>query len=157
MVAATSIRPFALRNPYPCADMADLAAAVRRQAAPGDGVVVAPFGRYAYAVYSRRPPEVILSSWYSTGVTVASTDPDVLIVPAKFYETGYDPDAGATFARGRSRIWYLATDTPASDTFPWVQEHEYIPERRILAQGFVIERRIDVAGAHADLLVRRGD
>ena len=153
---ATTIRPFALRNPYPGADMAGLTAAVLRQAAPGDGIVVAPFSRYAYALYSRRPPEVILSSRYSTGVTVASADPDVLIMPAEFYETGYDPDAGATFARGRSRIWYLATDTPASDTFPMVQENEYIPERRILAQGFVVERRIDVVGAHADLLVRRG-
>lgn len=154
--AATSIRSFALRNPYPGADMAGLTAMVLRQAVQGDGVVVAPFGRYAYAVYSRRPPEVILSSWYSTGVTAASADPDVLIMPAEFYETGYDPDAGATFARGRSRVWYLATDTPASDTFPEVQENEYEPERRILAEGFIIERRIDVAGAHADLLVRPG-
>ena len=154
--AAASIRPFALRNPYPGADMAELTAAVRRQAAPGDAIVVAPFGRYAYALYSRQPPQVILSSRYSTGVTVASGDPDVLIMPAEFYETGYDPDAGVTFAHGRSRVWYLATDTPASDTFPHVQENEYIPERRLLAQGFVIERRIDVAGAHADLLVRSG-
>lgn len=60
------------------------------------------------------------------------------------------------FARSRSRVWYLATDTPASHTSPAVQENEVIPERQILAEGFVIERRIDVAGAHADLLVRPG-
>lgn len=154
--AVTSIRPYALRNPYPGADMAELSAAVLRQAAPGDGIVVGPFGRYAYALYSRKPPEVIVSSRYSPGITVASTEPDVLIMPAEYYEPGYDADAGATFARGRARVWYLATDTPPTDTSPDVQENELIPERRILAEGFVIERRIDVAGAHADLLVRPG-
>ena len=154
--AATSIRPYALRNPYPGADMAGLTAAVLRQAAPGDGVVVAPFGRYAYALYGRHRPEVIVSSRYSAGITVASADPDVLIMPAEYYETGYDADAGAAFARGRTRVWYLATDTPPSDTSSAVQENELIPERRILAEGFVVERRIDVAGAHADLLVRGG-
>lgn len=44
---------------------------------------MAPFGGYAYALYSRHPPEVIVSSRYSPGITVASTDPGVLIMPAE--------------------------------------------------------------------------
>jgi hypothetical protein len=155
LFAATDGRRLARRNPYPGSDTAGLIAAVRGQMAPGDGLVVAPFTRYAFALYDRSRPEVILSSRYSTGFTVASPDPDVLILPAEFYETGYDTGAAVDFARPRIRIWYLATDTPPSDTPPEVQAREHEPERRLLADGFVVERRIDVAGAHADLLVRR--
>jgi hypothetical protein len=154
--AATDGRRHVERNPYPGADTAELIAAVRGQAAPGDGVVVAPFTRYAFALYDRPRPEVILSSRYSTGFTVASRDPDVLLLPAEFYETGYDPDQAVPFARDRRRVWYLATDTPVTDTEPVVQEREVEPEARLLADGFVVERRIDVDGAHADLLVRPG-
>ena len=154
--AATDGRRHVERNPYPGADTAELIAAVRGQAAPGDGVVVAPFTRYAFALYDRPRPVVILSSRYSTGFTVASRDPDVLLLPAEFYETGYDPDQAVPFARDRRRVWYLATDTPVTDTEPVVQEREVEPQRRLLADGFVVERRIDVEGAHADLLVRPG-
>lgn len=154
--AATISRNHADHNPYPGADTPGLIAAVRAAMAPGDGVVVAPFTRYAFALYDRPRPEVILSSRYSTGFTVASPDPDVLLLPAEFYETGYDPDVVVPFGRDRRRVWYLATDSPVSDTPPEVQENEVEPERRLLADGFVLERRIDVAGAHADLLVRPG-
>ncbi len=154
--AATISRNHAERNPYPGADTAGLIAAVRGQMSPGDGLVVAPFTRYAFALYDPPRPEVILSERYSTGFTVASTDPDVFVLPAEFYETGYDPSAALPFARDRARVWYLATDTPVSDTEPAVQDNEYEPERRLLADGFVLERRVDVAGAHADLLVRPG-
>jgi hypothetical protein len=142
------------RNPYPGVDTAGMIAAFRADLRPGDGVVVAPFTRYAFALYDRRPPRVILSSRYSTGFTVASRDPEVLILPAEFYETGYDPGAAVGFGRQRIRIWFLATDTPPTDTAPEVQDHEYEPERRLLADGFVVERRVDVAGGHLDLLVR---
>ena len=154
--AATISRNHADHNPYPGADTAGLIAAVRAEMAPGDGLVVAPFTRYAFALYDRPRPEVILSARYSTGFTVASPDTDVLLLPAEFYETGYDPDQAVPFARDRRRVWYLATDSPLSDTPAEVQANEHEPERRLLADGFVVERRIDVAGAHADLLVRPG-
>ena len=154
--AATISRDHADHNPYPGADTAGLIAAVRAEMAPGDGVVVAPFTRYAFALYDRPDPRVVLSLRYSPGFTVASPDPDVFILPAEFYETGYDPSAAVPFARDRRRIWYLATDTPLSDTPAEVQATEYEPERRLLDDGFVVERRLDVAGAHADLLVRPG-
>lgn len=155
LFAATAGRRHFDRYPYPGADTAGLVAAVRDQMAPGDGVVAAPFTRYAFALYDRPRPEVVVSSRYSTGFTVSSPDSDVLILPAEFYETGYDPGAAVNFARPRARVWYLATDTPPSDTPPDVQAYENEPERRLLADGFVVERRLDVAGAHADLLVRR--
>jgi len=156
LFAATISRHHVVRNPYPGADTAGLIAAVRGQMAPGDGVVVAPFTRYAFALYDRPRPEIVLSPRYSTGFTVSSPEGDVLILPAEFYETGYDPAAAVPFARDRRRVWYLATDTPRSDTPPQVQAHEYEPERRLLAEGFTVERRVDVDGAHADLLVRPG-
>jgi hypothetical protein len=152
--AATAGRHHARENPYPGADTPRLIAAVRAQKAPDDGVVVAPFTRYAFALYDERRPRVILSSRYSTGFTVASPDPDVFVVPAEFYETGYDAGAAIGFARDRRRIWYLATDTPETDTPPEVQAREYEPEQRLLDEGFVVQRRIDVDGAHAHLLVR---
>ena len=154
--AATISRNHAEHNPYPGADVAGLIAAVRGQMSPGDVLVVAPFTRYAFALYDAPRPEVILSERYSPGFTVASSDPAVLILPAEFYETGYDASAALPFAHGRARVWYLATDTPVTDTPPQVQDNEYEPERRLLADGFVVERRVDVAGAHADLLVRSG-
>ncbi|MDP8937022.1 MAG: hypothetical protein M3O23_04745 [Actinomycetota bacterium] len=154
LFAATVGRTHADRNAYPGADTARLIAAVRGQMAPGDGVVVAPFTRYAFALYDRPRPRLVLSSRYSTGFTVASPDPNVLIMPAEFYETGYDAAAAVPFARDRARVWYLATDTPRSDTPVEVQAHEYEPERRLLEDGFVVERRLDVDGAHANLLVR---
>ena len=154
LFAATDGRRHVEGNPYPGADTAGLIAAVRGQMAPGDAVVVAPFTRYAFALYDAPRPEVILSSRYSPGFTVASPDPDVLILPAEFYETGYEPGAAAGFAHNRDRVWYLATDTPVTDTDPEVQAREYEPEARLLAEGFVVERRVEVEGAHASLLVR---
>jgi len=154
LFAATAGRRHVEHNPYPGADTAALVAAVRGHMAPGDGMVVAPFTRYAFALYDRPRPEVVLSSRYSTGFTVASPDPDVLILPAEFYETGYDAGAALDFARHRRRVWYLATDTPRSDTPPQVQAYEHEPEHRLLAAGFVVEHRVHVDGAHADLLVR---
>ena len=152
--AATDGRRHADANPYPGADTAGLIAAVRAEMAPGDGLVVAPYTRYAFALYDRPRPQVVLSPRYSTGFTVVSPDPDAFILPAEFYETGYDASAAVAFARDRRRVWYLATDTPMSDTEPVAQAHEYEPERRLLDDGFVMERRVDVDGAHADLLVR---
>jgi len=156
LVAATISVDHATQNPYPGADTAELIAAVRSQMAPGDALVVAPFTRYAFALYDRPRPDVILSPRYSTGFTVVSSDQDVLILPAEYYETGYDASAAVAFARDRRRVWYLTTDTPRSDTPPEVQAHEYEPARLLAADGFVLERRIDVAGAHAELLVRPG-
>ena len=157
VVALVDGRREIVRNPYPGADLAELSAMVDQHRAPGDGVVVAPFSRYAFAIYSKPDPKIILSSQYSTRFTVASPDPDVFLMPAEFYEGGYDPEAPAAFAAGRHRVWYIATDTPPSDTPPEVQDHEYEPERRLIAAGYVIEQRVDVFGAHADLLVSPGD
>lgn len=154
LFAVTDGRRHVEGNPYPGADTARLIALVRNQMVPGDAVVVAPFTRYAFALYDRTAPEVLLSSRYSTGFTVASPDSDVFILPAEFYETGYDAGAAVGFVGDRRRVWYLATDTPVTDTDPAVQAHEYEPEGRLLAEGFVIERRLDVRGAHAHLLVR---
>jgi hypothetical protein len=142
-------------TPYPSADVEQLTRQVTQLRQPDDGVVVAPFTRYAFALYDDKPPTLTLSSNYSTGFTASSTDPDVLIMPAEYYEGGYSLEVVDSFVAGRNRIWYLATDTPESDTPADVQATEYDGERRLLASGFALELRIDVAGAHADLLVRR--
>jgi hypothetical protein len=75
-------------------------------------------------------------------------------MPAEFFEGGYDPDAAVRFAQRRSRVWYLATDTPASDTPAEVQANEHVPEQRLIADGFTPTERVDAYGVHADLLVR---
>jgi hypothetical protein len=121
--------------------------------APGDAIVVAPFGRYPYALSSARAG-IVLSRRYSTGFTVASNEPDVLVMPAEFYEQGYEAEVAVRFAASRARVWYLATDTPASDTPPDAQRHEYEPERLIVDSGFTLVDRLPAYGAHADLLVR---
>jgi hypothetical protein len=155
-VAATLPSRYALTaTPYPSADVEQLGREVTQRRQPGDGVVVAPFTRYAFALYDDEPPTLTLSSNYSTGFTASSTDPDVLIMPAEYYEGGYSLEVVDPFVAGRNRIWYLATDSPESDTPADVQATEYDGERRLLASGFTFEQRIDVAGAHADLLVRR--
>ncbi len=152
--AGTILRARVEANPYPAADMAPLAAAVGARMAPGDAIVVGAFSRFPFALYADVETEVVLSSLYAPGFTVRSRDPDVLIMPAEFFEDGYDEGQAVPFAEGRSRIWYLATDTPASDTPPEVQAHEYRPEQRLLGNGFRIVDRIDAHGVHADLLVR---
>jgi hypothetical protein len=155
LAVAGSVGRHALRNtPYPAADIGKLARTVDQKRGPGDGVVVAPFSRYAYALYGREDPRFIISDDYSTGFTVASPDPAVFIMPAEFYEGGYDPSAVARFARGRQRIWYIATDTPESDTPSEIQATELDGERELLAAGYVVVERHDVYGAHAELLAQ---
>ena len=140
-------------TPYPSGDVRDLTAAVRARAAPGDVVVVSQFSRYPYALYSAAPPRIVFSRSYSTGFTVASTEPDVFVMPAEYYEPGYDPAAAVGFAAGRSRVWYIATDTPAFDTPPAIQRNEYVAEDRLIAAGYHVADRIRGSGGHADLLL----
>ena len=139
-------------TPYPSGDVRRLTAAVRARVTPGDGIVVSQFSRYPYALYSTAPPRIVFSRNYSTGFTVASTEPDVLVMPAEYYEPGYDADAAVRFAAGRKRVWYIATDTPAFDTPPAIQRNEYVAEDRLLAAGYRVVDRIDGHGGHADLL-----
>jgi hypothetical protein len=140
-------------TPYPSGDVRRLTAAVRARGAPGDVLVVSQFSRYPYALYSSAPAHVVFSRNYSTGFTVASVEPDVFIMPAEYYEPGYDPDAAVHFAAGRKRVWYIATDTPAFDTPPVIQRNEYVAEDRLLAAGYRVTDRITGHGGHADLLV----
>lgn len=152
-IALVSTRHVLERSPYPGSDMADLVRSVDEARGSGDGVVVAPYSRFAYANAAAPDPTIVISERYSTRFTVSSPDPDVFILPAEYYETGYDPDAALRFARHHERIWYIATDTPPSDTLPALQAYEYEPEDRIIAAGYRVERTIRVRGAHADLLV----
>ncbi len=152
--AATNGLEHVRANPYPAADIGPLTAAVRARMEPGDAMVVGPFSRYPFALYGDSDPQVVMSSLYAPGFTVRSRDPDVLIMPAEFFEDGYDEDQAVRFAEGRARVWYLATDTPESDTPGDVQAYEYRPEQRLLADGFEIVERIEGVGVHADLLVR---
>lgn len=88
---------------------------------------------------------MILSFRYSPGFTLASPDPDVLILPAEFYETGYEPGAAAGFAHNRDRVWYLATDTPVTDTDPEVQARDTLGYRlngrMIMGSGMMLPVR----------------
>lgn len=147
---------FVRAHPYPAADMGPLTAAVEARRQPGDAIVVGPFSRFPFAFYGAVDPEIVLSSRYAPGFTVRSSDPDVLIMPAEFFEDGYQEELALRFAEGRRRVWYLATDTPESDTPADVQRHEYAPELHLIADGFRIADRIDAHGVHADLLVREG-
>lgn len=153
-LATTAGRAHVRANPYPAADMGALSVAVESRMEPGDAVVVGPFSRYPYALYGARRPELVFATRYAPGFTVVSGDPDVFIMPAEFFEGGYDPDDAVRFAKGRTRVWYLATDTPVSDTPTEVQANEYVPERRLVADGFRTSERVDAYGVHADLLVR---
>ena len=152
-VTLVSARHVVERAPYPGSEMASLVDQLDGARQPGDGVVVAPYSRFAYARSARPDPIITISRRYSTRFTVASPDPAVLILPAEYYEVGYDPDAGVPFARRHRRVWYVGTDTPATDTAPPMQAYEYEPENRILAAGWRVTRTIRVRGAHADLLV----
>jgi hypothetical protein len=96
---------------------------------------------------------VRFSQDYATGFTVDSTDPDVFIMPAEYYESGYTPDVILDYAKGRRRVWYVATDTPIFDTPASVQRNEQVPEQRLLDAGFHVADRLEAHGAHADLLV----
>jgi hypothetical protein len=140
-------------TPYPSGDVRRLTAGVRERAAPGDAIVVSQFSRYPYALYAPARPRIVFSRSYSTGFTVASTEPDVLVMPAEYYEPGYDADAAVRFAAGRARVWYIATDTPAFDTPPVIQRNEYVAEDHLVAAGYRVTDRIEGHGGHADLLV----
>lgn len=154
ILAATTGLHHVRANPYPAADMGPLTAAVRSRLGPADAVVVGPFSRYPFALYDSADVDVVFSSRYAPGFTVRSQDPDVLIMPAEYFEDGYDEGLAVRFAEGRTRVWYVATDTPESDTPPDVQAYEYRPEQLLVADGFRIVDRIDAHGVHADLLVR---
>jgi hypothetical protein len=151
--AATTGAHHTRGRPYPSADVHALDVAIRMHRNPGDAIVVGSYSRYAYAFYASTPPEFVFSRGYSTGFTVRSTEPDVFILPAEYYEAGYDADAVVRFAAGRQRVWYIATDSPTFDTPPDIQRYEYLPEARLLEAGFRVTDRIDAYGAHAHLLV----
>jgi len=154
--ALTDGRKHVRLNPYPGTDLAALRSEIRRELEPGDGVVVAPFSRYPWALASPGPVPTIFSSAYTTGFTVSSLDHDELIVAAEYVENGYDPAAAVRFAAGRLRLWYVATDTPPGDTPPEAQVHEDDAERLLLADGWRMVRRLKVHGAHAHLLIAPG-
>jgi hypothetical protein len=151
--AATSGWRQVRTTPYPAADIKQLQAALASRQQPGDAVVVSQFSRYPYALYGPRPVRVRFSQDYATGFTVDSTDPDVFIMPAEYYESGYTPDVILDYAKGRRRVWYVATDTPIFDTPASVQRNEQVPEQRLLDAGFHVADRLEAHGAHADLLV----
>ncbi|HYX43924.1 MAG TPA: hypothetical protein VE760_02695 [Acidimicrobiales bacterium] len=154
--AVTGGRAHVRHNPYPGVDMAGLQAAVARQHEPGDGVVVTPFSRYPWALYGDSRPIVDLSSRFTTGFTVRDRSPDTLIVEAEYVEEGYDPGVVVPFAERHRRVWYVATDSPVSDTPAEAQVHEGDAERVLLARGWRLERRIAVDGGHAHLLLPPG-
>jgi hypothetical protein len=154
--ALTAGRAHVRHNPYPGLDMAGLQAAVARQQEPGDGIVVTPFSRYPWALYGDRRPIVDLSSRFTTGFTVRDRSPDTLIVEAEYVEEGYDPAVVVPFAERHRRVWYVATDSPLSDTPAEAQVREGDAERLLLDRGWRVERRIDVDGGHADLLLPPG-
>lgn len=155
LIAVVDGRRALIRVPYPSADLAELASAVNLRRMPGDGVVVAPYSRYGFAFVMEPTPRIVVSSNYSTRFTVASRDPDVLLMPAEYYEGGYDAGDALTFADDRTRIFYVATDTPESDTPLNVQAKEYEPEQLLIQNGYMVAERLDAHGAHVDLLVRR--
>lgn len=150
--AMTSGRAQVRLNPYPGADMAALQSQLDLLAQPGDGVVVSPFSRYPWALYSSARPEVVLSRSLPTNVLVASQDGDVFIMPREYVEDGYDPSFALRFAIGRPRVWYVVTDTPTADTPSEGQAHERDAEDLLMANGYTVARSITVFGAHADLL-----
>ena len=154
--ALTAGRAHVRHNPYPGVDMAGLQAAVARQQEPGDGVVVTPFSRYPWALYGERRPVVDLSSRFTTGFTVRDRSPDTLIVEAEYVEEGYDPGVVVPFAERHRRVWYVATDSPPSDTPAEAQVREGDAERLLLDRGWRVERRIEVEGGHVDLLLPPG-
>ena len=154
--ALTAGRAHVRHNPSPRMDMAGLQAAVARQQEPGDGIVVTPFSRYPWALYGDRRPVVGLSSRFTTGFTVHDRSPDALIVEAEYVEEGYDPGVVVPFAERHRRVWYVATDSPPSDTPAEAQVREGDAERLLLDRGWRVERRIDVDGGHAHLLLPPG-
>ena len=154
--ALTAGRAHVRHNPYPGVDMAGLQSAVARHQEPGDGIVVTPFSRYPWALYEDRRPIVDLSSRFTTGFTVRDRSPDTLIVEAEYVEEGYDPGAVVPFAERHRRVWYVATDSPLSDTPAGAQVREGDGERLLLDRGWRVERRIDVEGGHAHLLLPPG-
>ncbi len=152
--AMTAGRAQVRLNPYPGDDMAALQGRLSSQAEPGDGVVVSPFSRYPWALYSRLRPRVVLTRGLPTNVLVISKDPDVLIMPREYVEDGYDASVAVRFAVDRPRVWYVATDTPATDTPLAGQAHERDAEDLLIADGYSVTRSISSFGAHADLLVK---
>ena len=151
--ALTAGRAHVRHNPYPGVDMVGLQAALAAQEEPGDGIVVTPFSRYPWALYGDRRPIVDLSSRFTTGFTVRDRSPNTLIVEAEYVEEGYDPAAVVPFAERHRRVWYVATDSPSSDTPAEAQVREGDAEQLLLDRGWRVERRIDVEGGHAHLLL----
>jgi hypothetical protein len=107
-------------------------------------------------LYRDRRPVVELSSRYTTGFTVRDPSPDTLIIEAEYVEEGYAPGVVVPFAERHRRIWYVATDSPSSDTPAEAQVREGDAEGLLLDRGWRVERRIGVDGGHADLLVPPG-
>lgn len=152
--ALTAGRAQVRLNPYPGVDMAALQAQISAQRRAGDGVVVSPFSRYPWALYATRRPRVVLTRSLPTNALVVSADPDVFIMPREYVEDGYDAAVAVRFAASRPRIWYVVTDTPASDTPAEAQAREGDAEKLLIAAGYIVSGRISVFGGHADLLVR---
>jgi 4-amino-4-deoxy-L-arabinose transferase-like glycosyltransferase len=102
------------QRPYPREDVRPLVRTLESEAEAGDALLVHTFASFAFALYADSPVEIVPSSDYATGWSIAVSEPDVTVLPSRASTPGdYEPlvlDA----IEGRDRVWFLVSHS-ASD------------------------------------------
>jgi len=78
---------------YPLEDTKPLVADVEREATPADVVIVQTEARYQFALYTHWPRRIVFSRRFETGFTVATPQPNVVIMGSGPAEDGHSDSA----------------------------------------------------------------
>jgi hypothetical protein len=92
---------------YPSTDVKGLVAKMEKVGVGGDHIVVGELMRYPWGLYEDNPVRIEVGPDWAAGFTVASSNPNVYIVPSEFYERGFDPTQWAATMSSYNRLWFV--------------------------------------------------
>jgi len=143
VLAAASIAVVALvaapdADPYPAEDLGPLVAAAEREAQPTERILVYSSARWAYALETASPVDLVRSRTEANGFEVTTDDARTTILPRLRDHPDRYPDA-VDAAVGDSAVAWLLVSHPGSDVAEL--------EAALLALGFEVEERRPRPGA----------
>ena len=119
-------------------DIRPLIELIEARAASNDAVIVYPSARYAFALYTSAPIEIVAANDHPNGFTIDVTDPSItVLVPSVQDPDAYD-SAVESAAAGYDSIWYIGT---------FFKNDDKAIISRIESLKFVEQERFDTSGA----------
>ena len=133
-----------LDTQYPATDVRTLAVEIHQAMRPGDHIVVRSLMRYPWALYEDEHLTIRFGTAWSTGFTVANTEPGVFIIPSQRNEGDVNPSQWASEVSGYHRLWFVGVGSLAQS-----------PTFRILHRsGWHAVETLYAPGCQATLVVR---